>query len=271
MGTHLFDQMIGDLPRSTVDVAGIVRREKRRGAVRRVTALTTGAVALSVATALGLSMTGGTGASSPPSATGASAGATAPDAPFALVALTEESAAASAKKLSKALDAALRGTAPGARWIAEPGVEGRDTPDGEPPVLSYHVGKDERKAHELFNGGTGVLNQGRKGSLHLGVEPAEGLGEDGVRRHNELTCPPSGRHCEVERAPSGTKLVFQTWTSGDVRTDSYEVGLPDGRILRLLISNSFGAGGGPAPQKDTPLTRAQLKAIAIGVAGRIKA
>jgi hypothetical protein len=274
MGTQLFDQVIGELPPSTVDVTGIVRQEKRRRA-RQVTGVATAVVALSVASALGLSMTGGPGASSPPAAVGtgtASAGATAPDTRFALVAVTEETAAASAKRLSEALGDALRRQAPGARWIAEPGVEARDTPDGRPPILNYHAGKDERTAHELFNGGQGLLNQGRKGSLHLGVEPSVGVGEDGRPRHNSLECTPSpGRTCTVTKAPSGAKMLFESWGDGGALTICYDMALPDGRILRILVSNTFGAQGGGPVQKATPLTADQLKAITIDVASRIKA
>jgi hypothetical protein len=284
MGTQLFDQVIGELPPSTVDVAGIVRREKRRRA-RQVTGVATAVVALSVASALGLSMTGGPGASSPPEAgRSAAAGGTGavPDTRFALVAVTEETAAASAKRLSQTLGDALRKQAPGARWITEPGVEGRDTPDGRPPILTYRAGKDETKAQELFGGGQGLLNQGRKGSLHLGVEPAVGLGEDGLPRHNNLECPSAAslagtpgdafrRTCTVTKAPSGTKMLFESWGDGDAATICYDMALPDGRILRIMVSNTFGAQGGGAVQKDTPLTAQQLKAITVDVAGRIKA
>ena len=161
--------------------------------------------------------------------------------------------------------------APGAEWISEPGVEGKDTPDGQPPDLSYHVGTDERAAQELFSGGTGVEYQGRKGSLHLGVEPAEGLGEDGVPRHNILACPPTGQKCTEEAAPNGAKMIFLGATYGDVQTYGYEVGLPDGRILRITHSNDLSADGAGAAQKGTPLTSDQVKAIAIDVASQIKA
>src|SRR5258705_10764271 len=101
MSTQLFDQVVGELPPSTVDVAGIVTREKGRSAVRRVTGLATVAVTLSVITALGLSMTGGTGVSSLPSVAGGASApdSTAPDTRFVLVANSEESAAATAKRL----------------------------------------------------------------------------------------------------------------------------------------------------------------------------
>jgi len=269
MGTDLFDQLVGELPPSTVDVVGIVRREKRRSTARRVTGLATAVAALGLTTALGLSMTGGTGASSPPSVAGGGTTA-APDTRFALVAQSEETAAASAKRLAAALDAAVRKEAPDAKWIFEPDGSGRTGPDGRPPTLSYDVGPDG-KSKELFGGGSGILNEGRKGSLRLGVEPAEGVGEDGVRRPSSWKCAPTVRKCTEGTAPSGAKTLFLSPKYGDVQMYGIEVQLPDGRSLRITVSNNFGDKGTGAAQPGTPLTSDQVKAIAFDVAAQIKA
>ncbi len=275
MGTQLFDQLIGDVPPSTVDVAGIVRREKRRSAARRVTGVAAAVVTLSVTTAIGLSMTTSTGASSPPLAGGAAAtGAVTPDTRFALVSLTEESAAVSAKRLGAALDAAFRKEAPGATWIFDPELPGETGPAGRPPKLSYHVvDRSGKKSEELFSGSSGVLNEGRKGRLHLGVNATEGLGEDGAPQRDAGTCPPAGsQECKQGTAPHGAKTIFLTRTFDDgVRVSTAEVALPDGRALRVTHSNSFGADGSGAAQRTAPLTDAQLMAIVVEVAGHIKA
>jgi hypothetical protein len=275
MGTQLFDQLIGDVPPSTVDVAGIVRREKRRSGIRRIAGVATAVVALSVTTAIGLTMTNSTGASSPPVAGGASvAGTVVPDTRFALVANSEESAAASAKRLGAALAEAFRKEAPTAKWIFDPELPGQTGPDGRPPKLSHRVvdGKT-KKSQELFHGGSGVLNEGRKGRLHLGVNAVDRPGEDGTPNRDAGTCPPAGDKCTPGKAPNGAKTVLLTRTFEDTEglVQTAEVALPDGRALRITQSNNFGVGGGGPAQQATPLTSAQLMAIAIDVAGRIKA
>jgi hypothetical protein len=275
MGTHLFDEVIGDVPPSTVDVAGIVRRERRRGALRRVAGVATATVSLSVVTAIGLGLTGGTGASSPPSATGDGSAAVpgAQDVRFALVALNQETASASAKRLSAALDAAFRKEAPTAKWIFNPERPGQTGPDGVPPALAYRVvGAAKGVPEELFHGDSGVLNNGRKGNLHLGVNATGGPGEDGTMAGRTLTCPSSGqRKCTAGKAPSGTRMIFLTSNSGGVRVETCIVGLPDQRSLSITHTNNYGADGSGPAQTGTPLTEAQVKAIAFDVAAKIKA
>jgi len=274
MGTQLFDQLIGDVPPSSVDVAAIVRREKRRSTTRWFTGAATAVVALSVTTAIGLSMTSSTGTSSPPSAAGGSspAGTTTPDTRFALVAYSEESAAASAKRLGAALDAAFRKEAPGATWIFDPEVPGQTGPDGQPPKLSYKVVDGaSKKSQELFSGGSGVLNEGRKGSLHLGVNAIDGLGEDGTPQRKAGTCPPSGIECKAGTAPNGAPTIVLSKAFDEGRVYTAEVALPDGRALRITVNNTFGAGGDGAARQATPLTSAQALAIAVEVASHIKA
>jgi hypothetical protein len=275
MGTQLFDEVIGDVPPSTVDVAGIVRREERRGALRRAAGVGAAAVSLSVAAAIGLGLTGGTGASSPPSAAGngGTAGADVADVQFALVAQNRETASASAKKLSAALDAAFHKEVPAAKWIFNPERPGQTGPDGVPPALSYRVVTAAKGVpEELFHGDSGVLNDGRRGSLHLGVNATGGAGEDGTTVGRTLTCPSSGqRKCTAGTAPSGTRMIFLTSVSGGVRVETCIVGLPDRRTLSITHTNNYGADGSGPPQAGMPLTEAQVKAIAFDVAAKIKA
>jgi hypothetical protein len=273
MDTQLFDEVIGEPPASTVDVGGIVRRENRRGAVRRVAGLATAVVSLSVATAIGLGLTGGTGASSPPVAGGGASAPAAPDERFALVADNRESASASAKRLGAALDSAFRKEAPGAKWIFNPERPGQTGRDGVPPTLSYRVvGEAKGTPQELFHGDSGVLNDGRKGSLHLGVNATVGVSEDGTTIGRTLKCPPSGqRKCTAGKAPSGARTLFLTSASGGVHVDTCVVGLPGGRSLSITHTDNFGADGSIRVQTGMPLTETQVKAIAFDVAAQIKA
>lgn len=254
MGAQLFDEVIGDLPPSGVDIEGIVRREKRRRAARRATGLATAVVALSVTGALGLTMASGTGASSPPAA-GPSASTSVPDTRFALVADSAESAAGTAKRLSEALDVALQKAAPGAEWIFEPGVAGETGPDGQVPKLAYKVRKN---GQEMFAGDSGVQKDGRRGSLYLGIFPA-----------GTLDCPPKGPQCVAGTTPGGAKTTLVT-VDGDVVVYHANVELPDKRVLTIIHSNDFGPDGAGAAQPDTPLTSEQTMAIAIDVASHIK-
>ena len=271
MGTQLFDEVVGELPMSTVDVDGIVQKEKRRGATRRVAGLAAAVVALSVTTTLGLTMTGGTGASSPPSAAGGASGATsaAPDTRFALVADSKESAAATAKRLSEALDAAFKKEAPGAKWIFEPGVAGETGPN-TPPQLSYKT-VQRPKSVDLFAGGSGVLNNGNKGYLFLQIGPTDLKSEDGKVLRFSMECSPKVPKCVRGTAPNGAETRLSTIDYGDGMLSYYAtVTLPDQRALTIYAGNEFGPDGSPAAQREMPLTDDQTLAMAIDVASQVK-
>jgi len=276
MSTQLFEEVVGALPPSTVDVAGIVRREKRRSMFRNITGAATAAVALSVAVAVGLNGTGG--AKSPPVATG-SAPATgspataspAPDTRFRLVADSTESAADTAKRLSKALDASVRKEVPGSEWIFEPDYVGEPKrPDGQLPDLDAKVRKGRPdQSGEMFAGVSGVQNDGRKGSFHLivAIDETADFSKCG---------PDSGSTCTEGTTPSGAwtrRIAMVDKNGGKTPFVMYvaSVGLPDGRVLMLEISNDFGLDGAPAAQPEAPWTGDQLLAIATDLAGQIKA
>jgi hypothetical protein len=127
------------------------------------------------------------------------------------------------------------------------------------------------KSQEMFAGSSGVLNAGRKGSLHLGISTAIVLA-DGTVQHAWASCSPKAQKCAEGRAPNGAKTIFLTVTSRDgVLQYTVAVGLPDGRLLKIDLSNDFGPYGAGAAQHGTPLTSDQVKAIAIDVASQIKA
>jgi hypothetical protein len=265
MSMQLFDELIGDAPPSTVDVAGIVRREKRRGVALRATSVATAAVVLAVTAAVGLTMAGGTGASSPPRAGGDPTPTVAVDTRFALVADSEESIEATARRLSESLDAALRETAPGAGWIFEPRIPGETGPDGQPMTMSHKEGPDGKTSQELFAGAAGFRVDGRKGSMHFAIYNDD-TAADGAE------CGPKVRRCVEGTAPNGAKTRVNTVDYGNgVIVYIARVEVADGRILQLTQGNDFGLDGAAPPQRDTPLTGEQTLAVAVDVASQIKA
>lgn len=263
MSKQLFDELLGELPPSTVDVAAIVRREKRRHTALRVTSVATALVALSVTAAVGLTMAGGTGTSSPPQAGGETTPSVTVDTRFALVADSEESIEATARRLSERLEAALKKEAPDLKWIFEPNIPGEKGPDGQPMELGYKEGKGVKKAQEMFAGTSGFRVGERKGSMHFAILNSEGA---------TVQCPPTIPTCVDGTAPNGAKTSMLTFDYGDgVIEHSARVELADGRILTLSQTNDFGVDGAGAAQPGTPLTGEQTLAVATDVASQIKA
>jgi hypothetical protein len=196
MGTQLFDEVVGGLPPSTVDVNDIVRSERRRSPVR-VTGIASAVVALSVAAGLGLTMGGGPGASSPPAGTRAATGdqggsgtASASGTPFALVADNPETAAATAKRLQFALDAAVSKAAPGTKWLT-----------GTAPKVSYKT--TEPEGVDMFSGDGGVAYRGREGTVQLSIlllrPPADGPNKG--KTIDPFACQ-SGAKCVDGKSPT---------------------------------------------------------------------
>jgi hypothetical protein len=218
-------------------------------------------------------MAGGTGASSPPSAAGGASNAAtsaAPDTRFALVADSKESAEATAKRLSAVLDAAFKKEAPGAKWIFEPAVAGETGPN-RAPQLAYKT-LIRTKPVDIFAGGSGVLNNGRKGNLFLQTSPTVFQLENGKVVHYSMECSPKAPKCVEGTAPNGAKTRLSTFGyGGGMFSYSADVLLPDERVLSIHSSNEFGPDGSPAAQRGMPLTGDQTLAIAIDVASQIKA
>ena len=306
MRKNLFDEVVGEMPPSTVNTGEIVRREKRRKAIRAVS-FATALVAVSVGAGLTISGMGGTPARSAASAfhtapsPAASASRTAPPTcasrlkagpggrscqstqtatnRFAIAAYDDRSAAATAKQLSTVFDDALHQEAPDASWIFEPDYVGQPRgPDGQPPQLTYDLRNGlPGNSGSMFSGGSGVVNDGRKGSLQLSVTP----NPDQVAPTGEvidlLKCEASRPNCVEGTGPEGQKTVrwtihYEPAPGSDVPFISciVDVGLPGGRVLQLEGSNDFGIDGDPAAQRLTPLTSNQVSAIAIDIAGHIK-
>ncbi|MFC6020820.1 hypothetical protein ACFP2T_32205 [Plantactinospora solaniradicis] len=286
MNQQLFDQVVGTPPPSTVDVVAIVRREKRRSAVRRIG--TTMAAVLGLAASAGILVTaqdGPAGVAPPPVAV---------DNRFQLVASDRESAQLTAKRLAEALDEALRSAAPGARWIRSNIFEDA-APDGQPP----HLFTDNTlKQHEqMFSGGTGVLADGRKGMLELHIVrfgPVTGKrcddpkcvaeralpAEDENKKRDLLLSCRDETTCTERTGPNGERMTIRTdfiklkRFPGPWKAANYQVfvELVDGRVLNLVSTNEYGMGEHESTlqQQYPPLTAAQLTEMAIEVAGRVK-
>jgi hypothetical protein len=270
---QLFDEVVGELPPSTVNTGAIVQREKRRR-VNRAVSFATALVALSVTAGVTIGGMGGTSAR--PSA-GPARPTQVTDTRFALAAYDDQSAAMTAKQLTRVFDEALHKEASNARWIFQPVYVGQPKgPDGVPPALEYKVRKGmPGKTGQMFFGISGVLNDGRKGTLHLAiVQSAVHLMPTG-KVVNLLKCPPHGPKCIEAMGPDGEATVLvidgDKPSAGNFVNYVVNVGLPGGRVLQLDHSNDFGNDGDPVPQPGTPLTSRQVMAIAIDIASHIKA
>src|SRR5882672_3830183 len=117
--THkLFDEAIGAMPPSTVDVEAIRRRQRHRSSIRRLTAMTAGVAVVAAATvSIGAATAGTRAHTGPPSAAGTDAPAgsvptASPDSAvtpggagdtFRLVANTTQSAKITGERLRDAL------------------------------------------------------------------------------------------------------------------------------------------------------------------------
>lgn len=114
----------------------------------------------------------------------------------------------------------------------------------------------------MFAGGGAVLNDGRKGSLHLIVSI-----------HGTPACPtdnPALVSCVEGTAPNGAWTRLLTEKFDDIITYSGLVGLPDGRWLAVSLTNEYGPDGAGATQRDTPWAGEQVLAVAVAVAGQVR-
>ncbi|WP_155369111.1 hypothetical protein [Catellatospora vulcania] len=252
MTQQLFDEVIGEVPAPAVDVDGIVRRERRGAAARRFGVVSTGGLALLAVGALVLGL--GLGASPTPIAVPATSDV--PGAPvaaggFRLMYGTPEEAAETAERLSQELDRAVLAAAPDRQWLSFPTAPGDpQQPDGQPMQVKF-VDKPLMEGGELevFAGRSGIAAGGRKGSLSLHIVPVVA---GGLREPLPTQDVPQPGFAYVRHAVS--------------------VPLADGRVLVLACYNrSHTRKLAPAFQAETPLSVAQLQAIADAVAAKVLA
>ncbi len=279
MSHQLFDELIGTPPPPAVDVRGIVRRERRARAARRLGGSLAAVLAVAIAGGVSISVRdqqpGGTLATPQ-----AAASSSAADTRFRLVFSTSETTDATAKRLGQELDRALRKVAPGTTWIWMPEYIGEPRkPDGQPPTFT-HQRKDDS---DFVYGSSGISYQGRKGSLGLSITPDV---------HPDTSAGPVGMHwpcrlpadiqedkryrrvCEEGSTPSGAKMRIETHTGKRQQSVQHTVliQLPDNRALEVSVLNMVGVDESAVPaQPESPLSVEQLRAIALEIAEQVKA
>ena len=289
MTQQLFDDLTADAPPSTVDVRGIIRRERRRRAFVR--AGVPGLAVLAAASAVAVLGHGPASAPAPGPAVVAAAPSISASPPtgFRLVASNKAAAAATAESLRAALDAAVRKAAPGATWLSR-GNTGFDTPNGQPPRITGDG--LTRTVDQMFTGTTGLGFDGRKGKLSINIISMDqctggaltkcaGDQKSPKERQKDLqeglfACQPKAvLKCTASTGPDGRRQRVQTSTSlhGFVSQET-NVELADGRALMIAVDNEFVPPGGD-PKNDipqpgvTPLSPAQVTTIATTIGDQI--
>lgn len=292
MTQQLFDDLTADPPPSTIDVPGIIRREKRRRGAVRVGVPLAAVLAMASAIAVlgpGSKPTPGPSAvAGPPSAGSTGSAAAAPAPGFRLVANDQVAAAATAKTLRAALGAAVQRAAPGAAWLAQ-GLTKTVTPNGQPPRI---VGDDlKNPTDQMFSGTTGISLAGRRGTLSLNIIsinpctggalakcPAQHGSPEAMRREMAkglYACQPAAQKCTASTGAGGRRQRVQTTVSlGGFVSQETTVELADGRALMLTVDNQFIAPGSSSNRNDVaqsapPLSPAQVTATATTIGDQI--
>jgi hypothetical protein len=289
MTQQLFEELTADPPPSTVDVPGIVRRERRRRTLVRIGIPAAAVLAVASATAVlapGDAPTPAPSAVAEPPSAGTSEVASAPG--FRLVANNKAAAAATAATLRSALDDAVHKVAPGATWLKQ-GLTKEATPDGQPPRI---FGDDlKRPTDQMFSGITGISLDGKRGTLSLNiisVNPCTGgklakcpAGHGSPAEIREtmtkglFACQPAPEKCAATTGNGGRRQRVQTSLSlnGFVSQET-TVELADGRALMLTVDNQFIAPDAKdvsnnVAQATTPLSPAQVTAAATAIGDQI--
>ncbi|SCE87813.1 hypothetical protein GA0070607_2688 [Micromonospora coriariae] len=273
MSHQLFDELIGTPPPPRVDVKGIVRRERRASAARRLGGSLAAVLALAVAGGISVAVRHqepGAARATPQ----AVASSPAADTRFRLVFDTEETADATAKRLSQELDRALRAVAPGATWTWMPDHLGEPRkPDGQPPEFTH------RGTPDFVGTSSGISYQGRKGSLGVSITPDASDGPAGFHWPCQLPqgIPEDSRYrrvCDAGTTPNGALMKIETLTGTRQKSVQYLIAiqLPGDRALQASVLNMVGVDESAVPaQPQAPLSMEQLKAIALAIADQVKA
>ncbi|SIN26805.1 hypothetical protein [Micromonospora cremea] len=277
MSHQLFDELIGTPPPPRVDVQGIVRRERRARAARRLGGSLAAVLALAVAGGVSVAVRDQEPGAAPGTPQ-AVASSPATDTRFRLVFDTDETADATAKRLSQELDRALRKVAPGATWTWMPDyLDEPRKPDGQPPQFTH------RGTADFVGSSSGISYQGRKGSLSVSITPDV---------HRDASAGPAGFHwpcqlpqgiqedsryrrvCEAGTTPSGARMKIETLTGKRQKSVQHLIAiqLPGNRALQAGVLNMVGVDESAVPaQPQAPLSMEQLKAIALAIADQVKA
>jgi hypothetical protein len=258
MNQEMLDRMIGQPPRSTVDLDRIITRQRRRVRLGRVAAGGSAAVAVVAVIAFGMNVAGHNTvpppqplASVPPSVVPSATG----------IQLREDQA--TLDQLQTALEKATKRYAPGVAWIYMPDVPGeKPLPDGHPKMW---MNRDPL----TFEGRSGVVAGGKKGGFYLSVRPT-GTQPDG-------TIFP-GQECDrllasCETASTSTGLPMTHWVDKPSKKYVFygtRITVAGGRwSVTLQAVNYFGGDGSAVSTKTPVLTLNQLDAITANIADQI--
>ena len=280
---QLFDEAIGDLPPSTVDVTAAIARGRRAVFVRRlanpVVASVAAVAVLLGAVAVVLLSSGDKGSlgpaiPSPTSSTTTAAPTTSsspcfdgvePTAPAA-----KEQPAATEQRLTQLVkDMVKARLVPGAKLVVHPGAQ---YPDGHPrgPLEVFYVfsetedqgGGGCKIGDDYFLAWSDVQAPGGTGNIQVLVARGGGSNEMGTEcgTNNHVTS------CHVKHTPGGDVAV-QTAYRMESGTTQYQVAATkaDGTVVQIQAEDIAGSSksGGPATAAKPPLNMAQLTAIAL--------
>jgi hypothetical protein len=261
----LFDEMIGTPPPSTVDVAAIVRREQRGRSARRagygLAAVV--AVAVSAGTLTSVARPNDEPRAAPPPVV--------PDTRFQLISTDKQTAEASARQLSRALDHAVKKAVPGVTYPSFKGITSNPTKEGLPLIVGgWGPGKDPA---DWFSGTVNVEVTKRQGALNLMVlslpEPGTPFkkGRDGKPSPPMLVSCEHETGCKESTGPNGKKIVTIVTKQGNYQNREVRTEIPSHRVLTVSVSN---VDVNPENAAAPPLTTAQLAQIVGEVSGQIK-
>ncbi|MCP2327100.1 hypothetical protein HDA40_005607 [Hamadaea flava] len=224
MSRTLFDEVIGEVPPSAVDVPGIVARQRRNRRLRSVVGAAGGVVAVLAAVTLAFGVTG-----SPPQPP-----LTPSPSPTAHVLRYEPSLPSfpTYNWLGDELDRALRTAAPDAQWILQPAEGAYSGADGDAPRFSGST-TDVRTTW-------GVRVGDVRGTIRVEFTDAHCRQADGQVYNcwDELPCEKNT--CTRGTTPGGLRTVIMQYTSGPHdHVNRVMVALANGTLVSIGVDNSF--------------------------------
>ncbi|NUR72372.1 MAG: hypothetical protein HOU81_16275 [Hamadaea sp.] len=256
MAHTLFEEVIGAMPPSTVDISRIVARERRHRRRRSVLGAAAGTVAVVAAAALALGAAG----SAPTRSVEVSSPSTHvltfhPSKPFQHT----------YDWLSTTVDEALRSAAPETQWIRQPAAGADYGSDGDAP----------RFTGSSAGVGTlwGVRNGDLKGSIWVEFTDAKCLGDDASVQNcwSNLPCPPET--CHRGTTPGGLRTVVMQYiedTNAAVHVNRVMVALANGKVVSITVSNGFlTAENHPEYAPEPPLSIEEVENLAAQVSAVI--
>ncbi|NUT02219.1 MAG: hypothetical protein HOV76_01975 [Hamadaea sp.] len=224
MARTLFDEVIGEVPVSTVDVPRIVARQRRNRHLRTVFGAAAGVVAVLTAVTLAFGATG-----SPPAPPAQS-----PSASTHVLRFQQSLPSDSTYDwLSADLDRALHAVAPDAEWIRQPLVGAYTGHDGDPPRFSGSA-QDVRTTW-------GVRDGDLLGTIRVEFVEPLCVSDDGHGpAYNCWSTLPCVQSCHRGTTPSGLRtVVLQYPTGAQGHVNRVMVALANGLLVSISVDNTF--------------------------------